>query len=135
MKFLVMGCGRIGATVATALWREGHQVTVLDLDPDNFLRLPQELREQEGTTLVGDGTVSEDLVRSGIQGADVFVAVDLQDSRNAMAAQKAQHLFRVSRVVCRIGDPGRQKMYEQLGLVAVSPTEATTEMILGAVRP
>ena len=134
MKFLIMGCGRIGATVAISLWEEGHQVTVLDIDPDNFFRLPSEMRDEQGVTLMGDGTISEDVIRAGIQGADVFVAVDLRDSRNALAAQKAKHIFHVPRVVCRIGDPSRQKMYQELGLVAVSPTDATSQMILSAVH-
>ena len=134
MKVVVMGCGRIGAEVATRLWREGNQVTVLDLEPESFFRLPSQLRDMEGATLVGNGMVEEDLMRAGIQGADVFLAVAASDSRNALAAQKAKYTFQVSRVVCRVGDLVRKEMYQNLGLTAVSPTDVTTDLIVNAVR-
>ena len=134
MKVVVMGCGRIGAEVATRLWREGNQVTVLDLESESFFRLPRELREMEGATLVGNGMVEEDLRRAGIQGADVFLAVAASDSRNALAAQKAKYTFQVVRVVCRVGDLARKEMYQNLGLTAVSPTDLTTDLIVNAVR-
>jgi trk system potassium uptake protein TrkA len=135
VKVVIMGCGRVGSHVATELWQQRHRVTVLDTVPESFLLLPPEMVEAEETTLVGDGTLEEDLVRAGIQGADLFIAVSLPDNRNALAAQKAQHLFHVSRVVCRIGDPVRQEMYEKLGLQALSPTRATSSQILEATQP
>ena len=133
MKVVVMGCGRIGAEVATRLWREGNQVAVLDLEPESFYRLPQGLREMEGATLVGNGMLEEDLTSVGTRGADVFVAVTASDSRNALAAQKAMHVFQVPRVVCRVGDLTRKDMYQALGLTAVSPTDLTTVLIVDAV--
>ena len=134
MKVVVMGCGRIGAEVATRLWRDGNQVSVLDLEPESFFRLPKELREMEGATLVGNGTVEDDLRMAGIEGADVFLAVAASDSRNALAAQKAKYMFQVSRIVCRVGDLTRKEMYQNLGLTAVSPTDLTTDLIVNAVR-
>ena len=132
MKVVVMGCGRIGAEVATRLWRDGNQVVVLDLEPESFYRLPQGLRETEGATLVGNGMLEEDLTTVGTRGADVFVAVTASDSRNALSAQKARHIFQVPRVVCRVGDLGRKEMYQELGLIAVSPTDVTTALIVDA---
>ena len=135
MNVLVMGCGRIGAQVAETLWAQGHRVAVMDAEPEAFLLLPKELRELEDTTFVGDGTLDEDLVKAGIREADVFVAVAVRDNRNALAAQKAKLIFKVPRVVCRVGDPVRQDMYSQLGLNAVSPTKVTAGLILEAVMP
>lgn len=129
-----MGCGRIGSEVASRLWQNGNQVVVLDLEPENFFRLPDGLRDTEGATLVGDGTLQKTLDVAGLKQADVFVAVDVRDSRNALAAQKAKYIFHVPRVVCRIGDPVRQKMYRDLGLTAVSPTELTSNLILEAIQ-
>ena len=133
MKVVVMGCGRIGAEVATRLWRDGNQVAVLDLEAESFYRLPQGLREMDGATLVGNGMLEEDLIRVGIGGADVFVAAVASDSRNALAAQKARHIFQVPRVVCRFGDLARKEMYQNLGLAAISPTDLTTALIVDAV--
>ena len=134
MRVIIMGCGRIGSHIATTLWRHDHQVTVMDTEPENFLLLPPEMVEQDGTTLVGDGALEAEQRRAGIEEADVFVAVAIRDSRNALAAQKAKHIFHVPRVVCRIGDPVREGMYAGLGLEAVSPTEGTSAAILRAVE-
>ncbi len=135
MNVIVMGCGRIGTQVATSLWRDGHRVTVLDTVPESFLSLPRELREMEGATIVCDGILEEELIAAGIQEADVFVAVSNRDNRNALAAQRAKHIFNVQNVVCRVGDLERQEMYNQLGLAAVSPTKITSALILEAVFP
>ena len=75
MKIVLMGCGRIGSNIATTLWRHGHQVTTMDTEAESFLLLPQEMVEQEDTTLVGDGTLEADLRQAGLENADVFVAV------------------------------------------------------------
>ena len=133
MKFLVMGCGRIGAEISTLLWKQGNQVTVLEKEPEGFARLPQEMRSAQ-TTLLGDGMVEDDLIRAGIRDVDVFVAVDVRDNCNALASQKAKHIFHVPQVICRIGDPIKQQIYLDLGLTAVSPTHATTNLILNAIR-
>jgi trk system potassium uptake protein TrkA len=134
MRILVMGCGRIGAQVAAALWREGHDVTVLDTEPESFLLLPKEMQEQGRTTILADGTDEQDLARAGIEEAEVFVAATSLDTRNALAAQKAKHIFKVPRVVCRVGDPVRQELYNHLGLIAVSPTKVTAALMLEAIQ-
>ncbi len=131
MKVLVMGCGRVGAMIATALWEEGHQVVVLDANPESLRRLPEELQQE---AIVGDGTLEEDLIRGGIENRDVFVAVSPEDTDNILAAQMAQHVFQVSKVVCRIDDTARYEIYTELGLNAVSSTRLTSGLILQAVH-
>ena len=135
MRVIVMGCGRLGAQVATTLWRDGHQVTVLDTVAESFLSLPRELQETEGATIVCDGILEDELIDAGIREADVFVAVSNRDNRNALAAQRALHIFRVPKVVCRVGDTERQEMYASLGLAAISPVKITSGLILDAVYP
>jgi len=110
---------------------EGHAVTILDVNEENLRRLPESLGI---VTLVGDGTLEEDLRKAGVEGADVFVGVEERDSRNALAAQKARHLFHIPKVICAIGDPVRQEMYQGLGLEALSPAKAASAMILDALR-
>jgi trk system potassium uptake protein TrkA len=119
MNVVIMGCGRVGATLAKLLDDEGHRVTILDVDPYAFRRLPATFR---GTALVGNGTDQEALVRAGIAEADVFVAATQGDNRNVMAAQIAKHIFGVRRAVSRIYDPIREEMYRELGLETFSPT-------------
>lgn len=125
-----MGCGRVGAMVATALWQEGHQVIVLDANAESMRHLPEELQLE---ALVGDGTQEEDLKKGGIEGTDAFVAVSTEDTANILAAQMAKHVFRVPRVICRIDDPARYEIYTELGLKAVSSTRLVSDLILKAV--
>ena len=127
----IVGCGRLGAMVAKALVDQGNNVTILDTDPENFRRLA----EQPGLSmLVGDGTSNEDLRRSGIERADAFISLTAEDTVNALAAQVAQQTFGIQKVVCRINDPIRREMYEQLGLRTVSPPEVMTEVVLRALE-
>ena len=131
MKVLVMGCGRVGSKVATALWQEGHRVIVLDPNAESLRRLPDQLQDE---AIVGDGTMEDDLRKCGIEEADAFVAVSTQDTANILAAQMAKHVFRVDKVICRIDDIARHHLYTEIGLNAVSSTEFISNMILRAVH-
>lgn len=120
MKVVIMGCGRVGARLATMMDAEGHEVTILDVEPYSFRRLPKTFK---GTAMVGNGLDEDTLKKAGIEKADVFVAVTEGDNRNVMAAQIAKHIFNVPKVVCRIYDPIREEMYRNLGLETISPTK------------
>jgi len=126
MKIVIMGCGRVGAQLASLLDKEGHSVAVLDTDAYSFRRLPPDFH---GTALLGNGIDEEALKRAGIEKADIFVALTQGDNRNVMAAQIAKHIFNVPRVVCRIYDPLRQELYATLGLEAFSPTTIFAQML------
>jgi trk system potassium uptake protein TrkA len=126
MNVVVMGCGRVGAQLATMLDDEGHQVTVLDNDSNSFRRLSSNFG---GSALLGDGTSQDVLTKAGIEKADAFIAVTQGDNRNVMAAQIAKHIFNVPKVICRIYDPLRKDIYEALDLEAISPTTVFARML------
>jgi len=126
MKILIMGCGRVGARLASLLDEDGHEVTVLDNDTYSFRRLPPSF---SGTALFGNGIDEEALKKAGIEDADLFVAVTQGDNRNVMACQVAKHVFKVPRVVCRIYDPLREEMYSALGLETISPTKIFAQLL------
>ncbi len=126
MKIVIMGCGRVGAQLASLLDREGHDVTILDIDAYSFRRLPPDFN---GTALLGNGIDEEALKRAGIEEADAFVVVTQGDNRNVMAAQIAKHIFNVPKVICRIYDPLRQELYSTLGLEAISPTTIFAQLL------
>ncbi len=92
MKILVMGCGRVGAHLASLLEDDGHEITVLDIDPAAFAKLPHTFR---GNALLGDGTDEDSLKRAGIQEMQAFIALTAADNTNIMAAQIAQRVFNV----------------------------------------
>ena len=131
MKVVIMGCGRVGAQLATNLDREGHDVTVLDLSASKFERFLAD--DFGGRKVVGDGRDQDVLRNAGVEGADAFVACTAGDNRNVMAAQMARILFNVPRVVCRIYDPLREEMYRMLGLRTISPTKVGAELLMQAL--
>jgi trk system potassium uptake protein TrkA len=131
MKVIIMGCGRVGSELAAILDREGHQVTVLDIDPDSFAQLPSTFR---GSVVVGNGIDQDVLQRVGVGEADAFVAVTPGDNRNVMASQMAKHLFGVRKVLCRIFDPIREEMYHNLGMETISPTRVVAGLLKEALE-
>jgi trk system potassium uptake protein TrkA len=126
MKVIIMGCGRVGAQLATLLDADGHSVTVLDVDAYSFRRLPPSFG---GSALLGNGIDEAVLKRAGIEEADAFFSLTQGDNRNIMAAQIAKHIFNVPRVICRIYDPLRQDIFAALGLESISPTKIFAEML------
>ena len=119
MKVVIMGCGRVGSSLAARLSEEGNDVTVLDVRPDSFRRLPAGFK---GKKHVGNGIDQDVLARIGVGEADAFIAVTQGDNRNVLATQVAKHIFGVPRTLCRIYDPIREEMYRGLGLETISPT-------------
>lgn len=126
MNVIIMGCGRVGAQLAGMLDAEGHNVTIMDVEPYSFRKLPP---TYNGVAMVGNGLEEEALKRAGIEEADVFVSVTQGDNRNVMACQIAKHIYEVPRVVSRIYDPIREEMYRNLGIESVSPTKVVAELL------
>jgi trk system potassium uptake protein TrkA len=126
MRILIMGCGRVGARLASLLDAGGHEVTIMDNDTYSFRRLPPNFN---GTALFGNGTDQEALKKAGIEGVDIFVALTQGDNRNVMSCQIAKHVFNVPRVICRIYDPLREEMYAALGLETISPTKIFAQLL------
>ena len=131
MNVVIMGCGRVGAQLAAKMDAEGHKVTVIDIEPYSFRRLPSAFR---GTAMVGNGLDEDLLKKAGIEEADVFVAVTQGDNRNVMAAQIAKHIFNVPKVACRIYDPIREEIYRNLGLQTCSSTLVIAELLRGVIE-
>jgi trk system potassium uptake protein TrkA len=138
MFVLIVGCGRVGSAIATAMLREGHEVSVLDEDPEAVALLERdETRSWEelgGSFTVGTALEIDALLEAGVEQADAFVASTDGDNTNLVIAQIAQRRFGVERVVVRVLDPARAKWYAQQGLVTVCPTQTAIEMLEQAVR-
>jgi trk system potassium uptake protein TrkA len=130
VKIVILGCGRVGSTLATMLDRAGHAISVIDYSSDAFQRLSPDF---SGTTIVGNGVDEEVLIRAGIKDADAFAAVTNGDNRNIMASQIAKEIFRVKKVMCRIYDPIREETYHELGLETVCPTKVGAQMFYDAL--
>ena len=134
MKFVIVGCGRVGAALAEAFDNGGHEVIIIDTSTRSFDRLSGEFK---GQAVRGDGTDEDVLRRAGVEGADAFLALSEGDNRNVMAAQVAMEKLAVARVVAKINDPVRAAAYADLGIATVCRTTMLTDAILAfmAQRP
>ena len=126
MRYLIVGCGRVGSALAKLLDSDGHEVIVVDENPAAFKRLGPNFK---GHVVVGTGIDYDVLKRAGAATADGFVAVTNGDNRNIMAALIAQRMFKIKRIVARIYDPPRGQMYRELGVQTVCPTTVGAKMI------
>lgn len=116
MKFIIAGCGRLGSGLALALSKAGHQVTVINENPDEFERLGVNFK---GKTINGVPFDREILLQAGIEKADGLAAVTNSDESNAVIARIASLIFRVPKVVTRVYDTKKAEIYQRLGLQTI----------------
>lgn len=126
MRYLIVGCGRVGSQLAKLLDRDGHHIIVVDQNPASFKRLGQDFK---GDLVVGTGIDYDVLKRCGARTADGFAAVTDGDNRNIMAALIAQRMFKIKSIVARIYDPPRGQLYHELGVKTVIPTTMIAKII------
>jgi trk system potassium uptake protein TrkA len=129
---VIMGCGRVGSTLARSLEDRDHDVSVIDTNPDAFRRLGPSF---DGTKVTGIGFDQGVLERAGIEKADAFAAVSSGDNSNIIAARVARETFGVQHVVARIYDPGRAEVYQRLGIVTVATVKWTADQMLRRLLP
>ena len=132
MHIVIMGCGRVGSSLARSLEKRGHSVAVIDVLQDSFRRLGPTF---EGKTVKGVGFDRSVLERAGIGHADGFAAVSSGDNSNILAARVVRETFEVHNVVARIYDEGRAEVYERLGIPSVATVRWTSDQILRRLLP
>jgi trk system potassium uptake protein len=129
---VVMGCGRVGSSVAAALERLDHTVAVIDKDAQAFRRLGSDFHGQQ---IVGNGFARQVLIEAGIERAGAFAAVSSGDNSNIISARVARETFGVEHVVARIYDPKRAEVYERLGIPTVATVPWTTDRMMRTLLP
>ncbi len=138
MFILIVGCGRVGSSVARTMLKEGHEVSCLDEDPESHARLEVGLdkawEDLGGRFTVGAGLEIDALVAAGIEEADAFIASTDGDNTNIVIAQIAQRRYEVPTVIARILDPLRAEWYQEQGMHTICPTRVAIDMLEGAVR-
>ncbi len=137
MFVLIVGCGRVGSSVAKNMLTQGHDVSVLDEDPEALALLEKgqdrSWEEMGGSFTVGTALEIDALLEAGIAQADAFVASTDGDNTNLVIAQIAQRRFEVPRVVVRVLDPARAGWYAEQGLTTVCPTQTAIEGLTASV--
>jgi trk/ktr system potassium uptake protein len=131
LKALIIGCGRVGSSIALELDREGWEVTVVDENEDALSRLGE---HWPGAFLVGHGMDADLLREAGIEEADAVVVATDGDNTNIVIGQVAQRRFDVQCVVVRVLDPARAQFYAERGLRTVCPTSVAIDTLMDAVR-
>ena len=129
---MIMGCGRVGSTLARSLEDRNHTVSVIDTEPDAFRRLGP---SYNGLKVTGYGFDRQVLTEAGIERADAFAAVSSGDNSNIIAARVARETFGIQQVVARIYDPGRAEVYERLGITTVATVKWTADQVLRRLLP
>jgi trk system potassium uptake protein TrkA len=129
---VIMGCGRVGSSLAASLDRLGHEVAVIDKDRQAFRRLSAEF---SGRQVVGQGFHREVLVEAGVERAQAFAAVSSGDNSNIIAARVARETFGIARVVARIYDAKRAAVYERLGIPTVATVPWSTDRLMRMLLP
>jgi trk system potassium uptake protein TrkA len=129
---VIMGCGRVGSSLAASLDRLGHEVAVIDKDRQAFRRLSAEF---SGRQVVGQGFHREVLVEAGVERAQAFAAVSSGDNSNIISARVARETFGIARVVARIYDAKRAAVYERLGIPTVATVPWSTDRLMRMLLP
>jgi trk/ktr system potassium uptake protein len=135
---MIVGSGRVGSSIARKMLGEGHEVSVLDEDPEAIAQLEKGMDDSwvdaGGSFTVGTALEMDALEEAGIERADAFVASTDGDNTNLVIAQIAQKRFNIKTVVVRVLDPARASWYEEQGLRTVCPTKIAIEMLEQAVH-
>jgi trk system potassium uptake protein TrkA len=129
---VIMGCGRVGSSLATELEAAGHSVAIIDQSREAFRRLGPDFK---GRTITGVGFDRDTLLEAGLENADAFAAVSNGDNSNILAARVARETYGVGNVVARIYDPGRAEIYQRLGIPTVATVIWATDQILRRLVP
>jgi trk system potassium uptake protein TrkA len=132
VHFVIMGCGRTGATLAQLVEDRGHTVAIVDQNPNAFRRLGSQF---EGRRVTGLGFDRDTLAEAGIREAYAFAAVSSGDNSNILAARVARETFGVHNVVARIYDPGRAEIYQRLGIPTVATVRWTADQMVRRLLP
>jgi len=128
---IIIGCGRLGSYLANRLSHDGHSVVVIDLNDSALEALSA---EYSGFRMEGDATEIDLLKQAKIDKADFFIATTGDDNVNLMVAQMAKKLFQVPRVMARVFQPKREKVYLDLGIETVCPTSIAADVFLKSIQ-
>jgi trk system potassium uptake protein TrkA len=129
---VIMGCGRVGSTLAHSLEGMGHSVAVIDREQRAFRRLGPDFA---GRQVTGVGFDRDTLIEAGIKDAHAFAAVSSGDNSNIISARVARETFGVENVVARIYDPKRAAVYTRLGIPTVATVKWTADQMLRRLLP
>ncbi len=132
MHIVIMGCGRVGSTLAHILEDRGSSIAIIDKEPEAFRKLRSTFKGERVTGIGFDRAV---LIQAGIEHAHAFAAVSSGDNSNIIAARVVRETFGIERVAARIYDTRRAEVYERLGIPSVATVRWTADQVLRKLLP
>lgn len=123
---IIVGCGRLGASLANELSNEGENVLIMDEKSNSFRRLSSNFG---GLSVVGNGTDLDKLRESKIEKATAVIAVTNDDNTNIMIAQIARDVFNVKNVIARLYDSDSEIVYKEFGINTICPSALSAKAI------
>ena len=128
MYVIIIGCGKVGYQLTRVLLAMGHEVLVIEKDPNRCETINEEL----GTVAYrGDGTDIQSLKEAGVARADVVIAVASRDEDNLATCQMAKQLYHASKTIALIKDPRNEAPFKVLG---VDVTVNSTNLVLSTIE-
>lgn len=121
---VIIGCGRLGATIAELLSEERKNIVVIDKNKDNFINLPNNF---SGFTIEGDAIEIDTLLKAEINKAKILLVITENDNTNLMIAQMGKKIYDIPQVIARVYDAKREVLYKDLGIDVISPTRLFAE--------
>jgi len=126
MYILIIGCGRLGSSLARDLASGGHDVSIIDKIESNLDSLGSGFN---GRRIKGVEIDQDTLLEAGIDKADVFLAMTPDDNINIMACQIAKNIFDVKRIVARVFEPSKENIYKKLEIETLNVTQLAAGMV------
>jgi trk system potassium uptake protein TrkA len=129
VRVVITGAGAVGRHLASDLASRGHQVTLIEQDPDVLETAREWAPDVE--LMLGDACEPWVLEKAKLDTADVVVAATGDDEDNLVTSLLAKQEYGVPRVLARVNHPGNEWLFtEQWGVDApVSPPHILTAMV------
>lgn len=118
MYIIIIGCGRLGSTLARELSDNGHDVCILDRDNEKLSVLGSGFNGQK---IAGIEFDNDKLLEAGIHKADVLLAVTNDDNINITVSLIAKDIHKVPKIIARVNSPEKSYIYEKLGIETINP--------------
>lgn len=135
MQIIIVGCGKVGRTLADQLQEENTDLTLIDLMPEKLNAITEDI---DAMGIVGNGASINTLMEAGIDTADILIAVTASDELNLLCcliAQKTGHCHTIARVRNPIYSKEIGFLKERLGVtMIINPEFAAAQEISRLLR-
>lgn len=126
MNIIIIGCGRLGSTLANELSDAGHNISVIDRDSERLNVLGSGFN---GLIIKGIEYDDEILKEAGISTSDAVLSVTPDENINITVSLIAKKIYRVPRIIARIVNPNRQYIYEKLDIETINTTQLGVDIL------